>query len=160
MKNWSKKEVENVEVNAKISGDVARVEEKPSYAMMAKSDGQIEGLQSDDTISSDESLESIPEKTNNPENNFEWPFWCGNIDQLDDFDCPGVGFPLVGKVMKYEMGKMIFLVSFYESMKKQININDLFRDELGGEYIFQDQNEIPNGSWIMADKLWVKSLTS
>ena len=151
MKNWSKKEVENDDVNSKISGDVARVEEKPSYAMMAKSVDQIEGFQSDDSISSDESLEIIPEKPKNPQNNFQWHFTCGDIDQLDALDD---GSPLVGKVMKYEMGKMIFLVSFYESasMNKRLN----WTDDFGEEYKFQDQNEIPNGSWIMADKLRVK----
>ena len=106
MKNWSKKEVENVDVNSKISADVARVEEKPSYAMMAKSVDQIEGFQSDDSISSDESLDIIPKKPKNPENNFQWPFKCGNMYQLDDFDG---GSPLVGKVMKYE--KMAILAN-------------------------------------------------
>ena len=166
MKTSNKKDTDFLQINPEAVPEPEKVDEKPSYAVMPTENKELlAGIQSDDSITSDdsepESIEIIPtgnlptiESPRNPENTFKWPNQCGNIENFEQFLACKNSHGLVGKVMKYEPGKMTFLVSFYDELDPFKAVNE---DDLETRFLFEDQTEIPDGSWIIIDQVDWKS---
>ena len=109
MKTSNKNDTDFFQINPEAVLEPDKADEKPSYAVMPTENKELlVGIQSDDSITSDESepesIEIIPtenlqiiESPRNPENAFKWPEQCGNIENFEHFSPVKIATDLLEK---------------------------------------------------------------